>query len=259
MRRNPRKPKLGGLDMSNVSANLLLEHGHTREEIRKRLGTNPRQSYLRDWVYGGIDGAVTTFAVAAGVAGANLSPQIVLILGFANLLADGFSMAVANYSSSKTEGEQYEQLVAIEQKHIAAVPDGEREEIRQIFAKKGFQGDDLESVVKTITADEARWVQTMVLEEYGSAPPNRSPIRAALNTFAAFALFGSIPLIPYLAGGGLASCIAMTSVAFLLIGSLKSRWSPRSAWWSGLETLAIGSAAAGLAYVTGHLLSQLAQ
>jgi VIT1/CCC1 family predicted Fe2+/Mn2+ transporter len=99
----------------------------------------------------------------------------------------------------------------------------------------------------------------MVLEEYGSAPPDRSPFRAALSTFAAFALFGAIPLFPYLMGGGLGFCVAMTSVAFLLIGSLRSRWSLRSAWWSGLETLAIGSAAAGLAYLTGHLLAQWAQ
>jgi VIT1/CCC1 family predicted Fe2+/Mn2+ transporter len=241
--------------MSNADASL--EHGHSREEIRKRLGANPQQSYLRDWVYGGIDGAVTTFAVAAGVAGANLSSRIALILGFANLLADGFSMAVANYSSTKTENEQYQQLVAIERKHIAAVPDGECEEIRQILAKKGFRDADLENAVKTITADESRWVETMVLEEYGSAPPSRSPLRAAASTFGAFAVFGSIPLMPYLVGGGLISCVVMTSVAFVLIGSLKSRWSLRSAWWSGLETLAIGSAAAGLAYVTGRLLSQL--
>jgi len=79
-----------------------LEHGHSREEIRARLSSRPRESYLRDWVYGGIDGAITTFAVAAGVAGASLSPQIVLILGFANLAADGFSMAVANYFGTKT-------------------------------------------------------------------------------------------------------------------------------------------------------------
>ena len=100
-----------------------LEHGHSPEEIRQRLSSRPGESYLRDWVYGGIDGAVTTFAVAAGVAGASLSPQIVLILGFANLLADGFSMAVANYSGTKTEREQYERLIAIEHKHIAAIPE----------------------------------------------------------------------------------------------------------------------------------------
>ena len=242
--------------MSNLDT-LPLEHGHSREEIRQRLDAPPDQSYLRDWVYGGIDGTVTTFAVAAGVAGASLSPRIVLILGFANLLADGFSMAVANYSGTKTEREQYERLIAIEHKHIAAIPDGEREEIRQIFAKKGFHGEDLERAVRTISADEARWAQTMVLEEYGLAPLARSPVKAALCTFGAFALFGSIPLVPYLAGGGLLASGIATSVAFLLIGSLKSRWSVRSAWRSGLETLAIGGVAAGLAYIAGGVLASM--
>ena len=236
---------------------LALEHGHSREEIRRRLGSGPDESYLRDWVYGGIDGAVTTFAVAAGVAGANLSPQIVLILGFANLVADGFSMAVANYSGTKAEREQYDRLIAIEHKHIAATPEGEREEIRQIFAKKGFQGQDLERAVNTISADETRWVQTMVLEEYGLAPFARSPVKAALCTFAAFAVFGSIPMLPYLAGGGLLASVIATSVAFVVIGSLKSRWSVRPAWRSGLETLVIGSVAAALAYAAGNILASL--
>ena len=172
-----------------------LEHGHSQEEIRQRLSSRPGESYLRDWVYGGIDGAVTTFAVAAGVAGASLSSQVVLILGFANLLADGFSMAVANYSGTKTEREQYERLLAIEHKHIAAVPEGEREEIRQIFEKMGFRGEDLERAVETICADKGRWAQTMVLEEYGIAPLTRSPVKAALSTFAAFAVFGIDPSV----------------------------------------------------------------
>src|SRR3954454_13682582 len=73
-----------------------MEHDHSPEAISRRLAGNPRQNYLRDWVYGGIDGAVTTFAVVAGVVGAGLSARTVLILGAANLLADGFSMAASN-------------------------------------------------------------------------------------------------------------------------------------------------------------------
>jgi vacuolar iron transporter family protein len=60
-------------------------------------------SYLGEFVYGAIDGVVTTFAVVAGATGANLSPTIILILGFANLFADGFSMAMSNFLSTKTK------------------------------------------------------------------------------------------------------------------------------------------------------------
>ena len=81
----------------------MAEHSHTREGISERLSQARRPNYLRDWIYGGIDGTVTTFAVVSGVAGAQLSSQVVIILGLANLLADGFSMAASNYSGTKTE------------------------------------------------------------------------------------------------------------------------------------------------------------
>jgi hypothetical protein len=118
----------------------VLEHSHTREAIHHRLGQGPHISYLRDWIYGGIDGTVTTFAIVAGVVGANLSASVLLILGFANLLADGFAMAASNYTSTKSEHDNYDRVLGIERKHIALVPDGEREEIRQIFEAKGFTG-----------------------------------------------------------------------------------------------------------------------
>jgi len=91
---------------------MALEHEHTREAIRRRLQQGASPSYLRDWVYGGIDGAVTTFAVIAGVAGASLSAKIVVILGLANMVADGFSMAASNYSGTKTEVDDADRLRA---------------------------------------------------------------------------------------------------------------------------------------------------
>lgn len=232
-----------------------LEHDHSREAIRQRLSHPASESYLRDWVYGGIDGTVTTFAVVAGVAGAGLSSQVVLILGFANLLADGFSMAAANFSGTRAEREQYDRLVGIERRHIRLAPDGEREETRQILAKKGFSGDDLEKAIGAVSADENNWAQLMVLEEYGQAPVNRSPLKAASYTFAAFLLAGMVPVAAFLTGG-LPLSAAMTGVTFFLIGSFKGRWSPRSGWASGLETFAIGGSAAFLAYVAGYLLAR---
>jgi VIT1/CCC1 family predicted Fe2+/Mn2+ transporter len=236
-----------------------MEHEHSAQAIAKRLSRAPAVSYLRDWVYGGIDGAVTTFAIVAGVVGAELSNRVVLILGIANLVADGFSMAASNYSGTKTEHEEQDRLRAIEERHIDVVPEGEREEIRQIFRGKGFRGPDLERAVDVITANRERWVDTMLAEEYGLPKVVRSPLKAAASTFAAFVLCGAVPLLPFVFGSpaGFQLSIAMTALVFFLIGSTKSRWSPVSWWRSGAETLAIGLGAAALAFLIGHGLKTL--
>lgn len=238
-----------------------MEHSHAPAAIAERLKAGPSVSYLRDWVLGGIDGAVTTFAVVAGVAGADLSTKIVLILGAANLIADGFSMAAGNYSGVKAERDDYERLREMELRHIALEPEGEREEIRQIFAGKGFKGEDLSRAVDIVTSHRERWIEVMLAEEYGAPKPDRSPLQSGGATFAAFLLCGAVPLLPYLFGAGegaFAAAIVMTGAVFFGIGALKSKWSTAPWWKSALETFAIGMAAAGLAYAVGKLLKGVA-
>ncbi|MGS4884367.1 MAG: VIT1/CCC1 transporter family protein [Labrenzia sp.] len=236
-----------------------LEHSHQPHDIADRLARGPDTSYLRDWVYGGIDGAVTTFAIVAGSVGANLSTRIILILGVANLLADGFSMAAANYSGSKSENEDFQRLRAIEEKHIRVEPDGEREEIRQIFKAKGYEGDDLEDIVRLVTSNRTTWIETMMLAEYGVSDGGRAPLKAALYTFAAFVLFGALPLLPFLADIEASAALAsgLTACAFFAIGSLRARWSQRHWVGCGLETTAIGMVAAAIAFLAGHGLQQV--
>jgi VIT1/CCC1 family predicted Fe2+/Mn2+ transporter len=223
------------------------------------LIAGPTHNYLRDWIYGGIDGSVTTFAVVSGVAGAQLSPLIILILGFANLFADGFSMAASNFLGTKAELDDWRRLEAIENRHIDLAPEGEREEVRQIFQMKGFEGDDLHRIVELVTSDRERWVSTMLTEEYGLPREVRSPWIAAWSTFAAFVICGLIPLLPYLIGlrQPLIVSLAMTGTVFFVIGSIKSRWSTASWWQSGLTTLAVGAIAALIAYATGLLLKMV--
>lgn len=239
---------------------------HTPEAISRRLREKPAPSYLSDFIYGGIDGAITTFAVVAGVAGANLSEVIVIILGGANLVADGFSMAVSNFLGSRAERQQQERARRIEQRQIELVPDGEREEIRQIFAAKGFSGDDLERIVEVITSDRRTWVETMMSEELGYGSSERSEFRAAAATLAAFVTIGFLPLLVYVydlaAPGDVADPFAwsalMTGIAFAVVGSLKARFVGRSRWRSALETVLVGGLAATLAYVVGALLQSVA-
>ncbi len=236
-----------------------LEHDHSPEAIRQRLSAGPSHSYIRDWVYGGIDGSVTTFAVVSGVVGASLSPLVILVMGFANLVADGFSMAASNYLGTKAEQDDLKRLEEIEYRHVDSNPAGEKEEIRQIFSEKGFEGDDLERVVGLITSDRTRWVRTMLTEEYGLPREVRSPYLAGLCTFCAFSLCGLIPLLPFIAGASTAFFYStiLTGVTFFAIGALKAKWSTKPWWRSGLETLLVGSIAAGLAFLAGLLLKGL--
>jgi VIT1/CCC1 family predicted Fe2+/Mn2+ transporter len=237
-----------------------MEHSHSSEAIEQRLARGPDHNYLRDWIYGGIDGAVTTFAVVSGVVGAQLSPWIILVMGFANLFADGFSMAASNYLGTKAEHDDLKRLEAIENRHIELAPEGEREEVRQIYLRKGFTGDDLERVVDLITSDRERWVETMLREEYGLPSEVRSAWSAAFATFSAFLACGLVPLLPYLfrMNKAFEVSVFMTGVVFFSIGSLKSRWSTSSWWWSGLSTLLVGGIAATLAYLVGMLLRTMA-
>ena len=236
-----------------------MEHEHSAQAISERLAAGPAHNYLRDWIYGGIDGAVTTFAVVGGVAGARLSPWIILALGFANLFADGFSMAASNFLGTRAEYDDWRRLEAIEHRHIDLAPEGEREEVRQIFRLKGFDSQDLERIVELVTANRERWVRTMLTEEYGLPWEVRSPWIAAISTFTAFIACGLVPLLPYLLKFPHAFEVSMiiTGVTFLAIGSFKSKWSTIPWWRSGVATLLVGAIAAALAYTAGMLLKEL--
>jgi len=154
-------------------------------------------SYVGDFVYGAIDGSVTTFAVVSGVAGAALSFNIVIILGLANLFADGFSMAVGNYLSSKSDKEFIQRERKREEWEVENYPKGEIEEIRVIMRRKGFKGRDLERAVKTIISNKKVWVDTMMADELHLLEDKSSPVKKGAVTFVSFLVVGAIPLIPY--------------------------------------------------------------
>ena len=253
-----------GDNMANNMANPSgpLREQHTPEAIRARLRRKQPPSLVRDAMLGATDGCVTTFAVVAGAVGGGLSDRVVIILGFSNLLADGFSMAASNFLGAKSVDEELERAKIEERNHIEAVREGEVEEIRQIFASKGFQGDLLEKVVSVIVGNRRIWVETMITDELGLRPGEAWPMRAAWATFTAFCLAGIIPLLAFLfpqldpREGFRVSCLA-TAAAFFLIGFTKGRLVKRSAWKSGLGTLLLGGSAAALAYITGFGLSEL--
>jgi vacuolar iron transporter family protein len=225
---------------------------------------------VEDFVYGAVDGSVTTFAVVAGVIGAELSPSIVLILGFANLFADGFSMAVGNYLASKKRIEYIEKRRRREEWETENLAEQEKQEIRDIYIQKGFKDDLLEAIVNIITARRRVWIDTMMKEELGLKDnKNNRPLDTAVTTFVGFNIIGVIPLIPfififlYASGFSISAQYAFvystifTAISFFTIGIIKGRVVDKPILKSGLNTLAIGGIAASIAFMVGHMLSIL--
>jgi vacuolar iron transporter family protein len=238
---------------------------HTPSAIEARLAQAKEHSYIRDAVFGAVDGAVTTFAVVAGAIGASLPGGIVVILGMANLFADGLSMAVGNYLGTRAEEHRRDEVRAEEHREILEDPEGEREEVRQIYRAKGFEGALLEQVVNVIVAEPDRWVDTMLTEEHGLELEGPNARRAAVWTFAAFLVAGVVPIAPFIVEAtGLDSAptfeisIGLTAATFFAIGVVKGLVVNRSWLRDGLETLALGGAAAIAAFGVGWLLRGLA-
>ena len=243
-----------------------MQADHTPDAVRARLAAGPTHSDLRDFIFGAIDGTVTTFAVVSSVSGAGLGSGVLIILGVANLLADGFSMGISNFLGTRAEKQQRARTRREEEYQVRTFPEGEKEEIRQIFASKGFTGDDLERVVEVITSDQDRWVNVMLREEHGFAADEASPSRAGIVTYLGFMAAGLTPLLPFIyqefAPGGLPHpffwSIGIAGLVFFTIGGLKSLYVDQRWYWAGLEILGIGGVAAGLAYLVGVVLKGIA-
>ncbi len=228
---------------------------HKKDEIHgHKLGP-----YIQDIVYGGNDGIVTTFAVVAGTIGADLPHYIIIILGLANLIADGTSMGTGSFLSIKSEMDQKKRLRKEELVEIAKDPELEKEEIREFYAAKGFTGKDLERTVEIITSDTEVWADTMMIEEHGMAGNgDEKPLLHGCITFASFQVFGFIPLMPYVFGVARDSrfIIATWSTfgALVLLGLTRSYVTRERLFRGPLEIVGIGALGAIVAYSIGFLL-----
>jgi VIT1/CCC1 family predicted Fe2+/Mn2+ transporter len=219
------------------------------------------QDYLGEFVYGGIDGSVTTFAVVAGAAGAGLDSAVIIILGFANLFADGFAMSIGAYLSSKSEKDNYNKHKKIEYWEIEHMREKEIEEVRDIYSDKGFDGDLLEQIVQVIIADDDRWVDVMMKEELGMLESTKSPVKIGAITFISFVILGFVPLLIYVLDyikkqdlNLLVWSSVLTLFAFGLIGYLKGVVNHKNKWLSTVSTILMGIAAALVAYFVGDFL-----
>ena len=233
------------------------------QAVEQHGGTS--HQYIGDMVYGGLDGIVTTFAIVSGVSGANLGSGVILILGLANLLADGLSMAAGAFLSLKSEREYYDRERERETWEIEHFPEGEFVEMIEIYRAKGYSREDAEALMEIQSKDHDLWVDAMMVHELGLLPDDRQPIRSALATFVSFLLAGAVPLLVYLLGlvvpidpaVSFPVALVLSGLALFGLGAAKVLITERNWFRSGLEMLLVGGVAAGIAYLVGYLLRGL--
>lgn len=236
------------------------------EEMHKTEG-----GLLKPIIFGGLDGILTAFAIVAGSAGGSLDPTVILILGFSNIFADALSMGVGEFLSSKAENEWILSERCREKWELQNYPEGEVQEMIDIYTERGLDRDDAVLVVNTMAKYEDFFVDVMMAEELQLAVPEEDHVHESFKEgiimFLSFASFGALPLLGYVVipasfpdlgeSALFATACVVTGIVLFLMGCVKSGFSAAEWYWCGTETLLLGGACATVAYTIGQFVEGL--
>lgn len=237
-------------------------HAHNRqfiEQVRLHDHHDPHRhnSRLSDVILGGQDGLVNVLGVILGVAAATSDARIVIAAGLAATFAESISMGAVAYTSTLATDDLYVSEREREYRHIHVAPDVEIEEIRDIYRKKGFEGETLERIVDVITSNPDVWVNVMMSEEFKMTPPEKSSAFLSALIVGFSALAGSvIPLFPFFfwdVGPSIALSIIVAALTLFIVGAYKARVTVGKPFRSGLQMAVIGTVSALAGYVVGWI------
>lgn len=238
-------------------ADLKSEHAvPPRGPIHDEEGEQPRfRNYVRDLILGFNDGVVSVYALVAGVAGAAFSSSSIAVAGVAATAAGALSMGIGEYISTKSQAQYYESEARRERAHIRKYRGLEVQELREMLQGKGYPQDIVEPLVQHVAADEERFVEFMMREEFGvGKESSRSPVSAMLLVMAAFVVGAALPVLPFLVlpgGSALAFATALAVAGLFAAGAAKGVVSGLSPLRSGLEMALLGGLAATVTYAIG--------
>jgi len=227
------------------------------EQVRLHDSHDPHHGefFLSDVILGGQDGLVNVLGVILGVAAATQDVRIVIAAGLAATFAESISMGAVAYTSKLAERDLYHSEREREHRHIHVAPDVEIEEIRNIYRKKGFEGETLDKIVDVITSNPDVWVNVMMAEEFQMTPPEKSKSFRSALLVGFSALVGSlIPLFPFFFLDVTLSIfisIIIAALTLFFVGVYKARVTVGKPLRSGLEMAVIGTISALAGYVVG--------
>lgn len=237
--------------------NLTLAKGKLIEQVRLHDHGDPHrhESRLAEVILGGQDGLVNVLGVILGVAAATQDARIVIAAGLAATFAESISMGAVAYTSTRAGDDLYRSEQEREYRHIHLAPDVEIEEIRDIYRRKGFEGETLEKIVEVITSNPEVWVNVMMSEELRLTPPEKSNAIGSALIVGFSALMGSlIPLFPFFFWTVHVSIwlsIVIAALTLFVVGVYKARVTVGRPFRSGLQMAVIGTVSALAGYAVG--------
>lgn len=222
--------------------------------------------YIKNAVYGGLDGIITTFATVTSVSGSGLSHSVILIIGLAHLVADGLSMGLGDCLSTQAEIDlnQFERRREVWE--FENYPEGEIEEMIELYERKGISSADARLVIETLAKYKEAFIDIMMVEELNLMPvdPEENVLVGGLVTFGSFVAFGTVPLLSYLANllPGMdfdpatvfIQSTVLTVLTLFLLGAVKGNYVGQKWYLSGLSMTINGTIAAACGWVIGYLL-----
>jgi VIT1/CCC1 family predicted Fe2+/Mn2+ transporter len=216
--------------------------------------------WLRPAVFGAMDGLVSNVGLISGVGGGGAAVSVVVVAGFAGLVAGAISMALGEYTSVKSQAEQVEAELAMERRELERNPEGERAELAQLWIDRGLSPELAHQVATEVHRNPEEALRLHAREELGVEPGEQpSAWTAAISSFAFFSLGALVPILPYLLGGReLWMALAAGGLGLFLAGALVARFTNRRWWLSGARQLALGATAAGVTWIIGRLIGDVA-
>ena len=214
---------------------------------------------LRAAVLGANDGLVSNFCLIMGIAGAGAANSVILLTGFAGLIAGAFSMALGEWLSVTNSRELAEAQIAREREELEQTPEAEQKELALIFQAKGLEKAEAQRVAAQIMSNKETALETLVREELGIDPAELggNPWSAAGISFLLFAAGAIVSLLPFLFLNGtpaVAASVGLSALALFAIGVVTSLFNGRSPWFSAARQVIVGCAAAAVTYGAGAFL-----
>jgi predicted membrane protein (TIGR00267 family) len=237
-----------------------MTHRTLHEELIHHNNVDPhkRGSGLSDFILGAQDGLVNVLGVVLGIAAATNDARVVLVAGLATTFAESISMGAVAFTTTLADADLYQSEREREYRHINEAPNLEIKEIRDIYESKGFNGDLLDRIVETITANKDVWVAVMMAEEHRLAPVDRNTAMKAAWVVGLSAIIGSlVPILPFVflpVSTSMWLSVVVTALVLFAIGFYKARVTVGRPSRSGLEMMLIGTISAMAGYLVGVLL-----